>query len=462
MGKVLIVDDELSLREFLKILLGKQNHEVMLAENGEAGLVMLDQHDFDVVLTDLKMPGAVDGMDVLRYVREHHPAVQIVMMTAFATTETAIEAMKLGAYDYLQKPFKIEEVQALVNKCMEKRALLRENVQLKSELQDRYSFGKLLGKSTQMLTLFELLRKVCQSEINVLIHGESGTGKELVARAIHYNGPRAERPFVPINCGAIPEQLLESELFGHKKGTFTGADRDKLGLFQMAEGGTLFLDEIGEMPQHIQVKLLRVLQEKKVRSIGGAEDQDVDVRILSATNKNLKEEVAAGRFREDLFFRLDVLSVKLPALRERKGDIPLLCHHFIQRYSEKMGGTVRGISKAALDCLLRYEFPGNVRELENIIERGVLLEAGDMIQPDSLPDDVLNSESVPSLSVVPVVAEAPSLPEEGLEEYMENVERRLLGMALEQANGVRKDAAKLLKISFRSFRYRLAKLSMGD
>lgn len=462
MGKVLIVDDELSLREFLNILLSKQNHEVVLAENGEAGIAMLDQHDFDVVLTDLKMPGAADGMDVLRYIREHHPGVQVVMMTAFATTETAIEAMKLGAYDYLQKPFKIEEVQALVHKCMEKRALLKENVQLKSELQDRYSFGKLLGKSPQMLTLFELLRKVCQSEINVLIHGESGTGKELVARAIHYNGPRAERPFVPINCGAIPEQLLESELFGHKKGSFTGADRDKLGLFQMADGGTLFLDEIGEMPQHIQVKLLRVLQEKKVRSIGGAEDQDVDVRILSATNKNLKEEVAEGRFREDLFFRLDVLSVKLPALRERKDDIPLLCHHFIQRYSEKMGGSVRGISRAALDCLLRYPFPGNVRELENVIERGVLLESGDMIQPDSLPADVKNSDGPLSPIVAAVAQEENTLPEEGLEAYLEGIEKRLLETALEEANGVRKDAAKLLKISFRSFRYRLAKLSLGE
>lgn len=458
-GKILIIDDEPSLREFLKILLTKQQYEVELAEHGEQGIQKLGQQEFDVVFTDLKMPGSVDGMQVLRHIREHYPASQVVMMTAFATTETAIAAMKLGAYDYLQKPFKIEEVQALVSKCLEKRALLKENVQLKSELQDRYSFGKLLGKSPQMLSLFELLRKVCQSEINVLITGESGTGKELVARAIHYNGSRAARPFVPINCGAIPEHLLESELFGHKKGTFTGADRDKPGLFQVAEGGTLFLDEIGEMPLHIQVKLLRVLQEKKVRPIGGTEDVPVDVRILSATNKRLKEEVKAGHFREDLFFRLDVLSVEVPALRQRRSDIPLLIHHFIQQYAKQMNSRVHGISPEALELLTHHSFPGNVRELENIIERGVLLESEELIQPESLPPHVRNA----------VVATDPeqaserlSLPEEGLEVYLDNQERHFLELALKMAHGVRKDAAQLLKISFRSFRYRMAKLSMPD
>ncbi len=460
MGKILIIDDELSLREFLQILLSKDNHEVEVAVNGEAGIELLRQQEFDVVLTDLRMPGAVDGMGVLRYVREHRPSVQIVMMTAFATTETAIEAMKLGAYDYLQKPFKNEELQALVHKCLEKRALLKENVQLKSELQERYNFGNFLGKSPQMVSLFDLLHKVAQSEINVLITGENGTGKELVARALHYNGPRSGRPFVPVNCGAIPEQLLESELFGHTKGAFTGADRDKMGLFQVADGGTLFLDEIGEMPSHIQVKLLRVLQEKSIRPLGGAKEQAVDVRILSATNKNLQDEVKAGSFREDLFFRLNVLTVEIPALRERLEDIPLLAHHFLNLYGKNSGGShVQGISRDAMELLVNYDFPGNVRELENLIERGLLFESEDMLQPESLPANVRNR----STSTLPTVElEQLALPHEGLEVFLEKVERQLLELALEQANGVRKEAAKLLKISFRSFRYRLAKLSMSE
>lgn len=460
MGKILIIDDELSLREFIKILLSKEKHIVEVAANGEEGVLKLGQEEFDVVLTDLRMPGSIDGMGVLRHVRENYPSTQIVMMTAYATTETAIEAMKLGAYDYLQKPFKNEELQALVHKCLEKRALLKENVQLKIELQERYSFGKLLGKSQQMLAMFDLLRKVSQSEINVLITGENGTGKELVARALHYNGPRSGKPFVPINCGAIPEQLLESELFGHTKGAFTGADRDKLGLFQMAAGGTLFLDEIGELPQHIQVKLLRVLQEKSVRPVGGAVEQSIDVRILSATNKNLHDEVKTGSFREDLFFRLNVFTVEIPSLRNRREDIPLLAQHFLGQYNKDNPlGDVRGFAPETIEMLMNYNFPGNVRELENIIERGVLLESEETLQPESLPAHVRELREV---SLPPLEAERLSLPLEGLETYMENVEREMLELALEQANGVRKEAAKLLKISFRSFRYRLAKLSMPE
>jgi two-component system response regulator PilR (NtrC family) len=438
--------------------MAKNLHEVELAVNGEEGIVKLNQQEFDVVLSDLKMPGEVDGLELLRYIRNNHPAVQVIMMTAFATTETAIEAMKRGAYDYIQKPFKIEEILALIAKCLEKKALLQENVQLRNELQSRYHFGKLLGKSPQMLALFDLLHKVAQSKVNVLITGENGTGKELVARALHYNGPRSKKPFVPINCNAIPEQLLESELFGHKRGAFTGAERDKLGLFQMADGGTLFLDEIGDLPAHIQVKLLRVLQEKQVRPVGGDIETTIDVRIISATNRDLAEELKENRFREDLYFRLNVMSIEMPSLRNRRDDIPFLAHHFLQHYAQEQVRDIQGISREAMDLLMQYDFPGNVRELKNIMERAVLLETQTQLQAESLPPTVRSSpiSSIPNCDTQDL-----QLPEHGLEAFLANIELRLLQQALVQAHGVRTDAAKLLKISFRSFRYRMAKLALS-
>ncbi len=468
-GRVLIIDDEPSIREVLSFYLQRKQLEVETAADGREGIEKLNNSEFDVVVTDLKMPGELDGLGVLRYIREYHPDTQVIIMTAFASTDTAIEAMKLGAYDYIEKPFNNEELNTLIGKCLEKRRLIQENYQLRNELQSRYQFDRLIGKSQVMQDLFELMKKAANSKLTVLITGESGTGKELVARALHYNGPRAKKPFVPINCGAIPEQLLESELFGHKKGAFTSADRDKIGLFQLADGGTIFLDEIGELPIHIQVKLLRVIQEKTVMPIGGTTEQKVDVRIICATNKNLAAEVKAGRFREDLFFRLNVLTIEVPPLRKRKEDIPLLAYHFLKKAAAEMEKDITAISPEALEVLIQYDYPGNVRELENIIERGVLLETEKTLRVESLPPYLLknspSSEFLPipkSYTALPqvTVPQPLSLPEEGLEAYLDNVERQLLELALKKANGVKKEAAKLLKISLRSLRYRLQKHSI--
>jgi two-component system response regulator PilR (NtrC family) len=459
LGTILIIDDEESLRQVLRIRLKRGQHTIEEAGSGEEGLIRLHQKEFDVVFTDLRMPGSVDGMGVLQAIREQYPNTQVVMMTAYASTETAIKALKMGAYDYITKPFKnIDEIEVIVNKCMEKRALLKENVQLRSELHDRYSFANLLGKSKPMRELFDLLRKVASANSYVLITGENGTGKELVARAIHYNSPRAKRPFVPVNCGAIPESLLENELFGHVRGAFTGAERDKNGLFRQADGGTLFLDEIGELPLHTQVKLLRVLEEQEIRPIGAEQSIPIDVRILSATNRDLEFEVEQGTFRQDLFYRLKVMQLKMPPLRKRREDIPLLASHFVNHFSELANREMEGISREAMDSLTTYRFPGNIRELKNIIERAVLLESSNTIQIESLPSEVRDFQKTPSYPAMQSV----HLPSEGLEAFLEQSERALLQLALKQANGVRKDAAKLLHISFRSFRYRVAKLGIQD
>lgn len=460
MSRILVVDDEPSLREFLSILIRKAGHTVDTAASGAEAIVKTREQEYAVIFTDMMMPGEIDGIGLLRHVRKESSSTQVIVVTAFATTETAIQAMKLGAYDYIQKPFKIEEIETLLEKCLEKQALVEENAQLKNELQSKYHFGNLIGKSEPMLALFDMLRKVVNTKVNVLILGESGTGKELVARALHYNSHRSERPFVAVNCGAIPEHLLESELFGHVKGAFTGADRSKPGLFRTAEGGTLFLDEIGELPLHIQVKLLRVLQEKKLRPVGSAEVQEVDVRIISATNKNLTEEVKEGRFREDLFFRLNVLNLVVPPLRDRKDDIPLLGRHFLGRFCEDMGRSIQGISDDAMEMLFSHDYPGNVRELENIIERAVLLESGDMISTESLPPTLQSVHRAKSGAHVIVDVDSLTLPPEGLELFLEGIERRLLKESLRQSGGVRKEAAKLLKLSSRSFRYRVAKLNL--
>lgn len=459
MGKILIIDDEVSLRQVLRIKLKRSQHHVAEASNGDEGLQILEQQEFDVVFTDLKMPGKLDGLGVLEAIRERYPSTQVIVMTAFATMETAVKALKMGAYDYIQKPFQnIDELEAIVSKCLEKRALLKENVQLRNELKTRYAFGNLLGKSSSMRGLFALLRKITHHNVSVLITGENGTGKELVARAIHYNGPREKQPFIPINCGAIPETLIESELFGHICGAFTGADRDKAGLFRMADKGTLFLDEIGDLPLHTQVKLLRVLEEREVRPLGSEKSIPIDVRIVSATNKNLQEEVEKGNFREDLFFRLKVMSLELPALRNRREDIPLLAQHFLKHFCNEMGRTIEGFSQESMDLLSQYHYRGNVRELKNIIERAVLLESDSTIQKESLDPEVRKIEH-PLL--VPCSLPA-KLPEEGLETHLESIERHILLLALKEAKGVRKEAARLLQISFRSFRYRIAKLEIKE
>jgi two-component system response regulator PilR (NtrC family) len=454
-GSILVVDDERSMREFLRIALTRAGHAVTAVESPAAAAVEYGAREFDVVITDLKMSGGT-GLDVLDGVKRAYPDTQVVVVTAFATTETAIAAMKRGAYDYLTKPFKVDEIGVVVERALEKRALLRDNLELRAELQGRFRLDRLVGKSPALQRLFELLKRVAPAKTSVLITGESGTGKELVARALHHLSPRADQPFVAINCGAIPDALLESELFGHVKGAFTGAHADKPGLFATADGGTLLLDEIGELSPQMQVKLLRVLQERTVKRVGGVTEEEVDVRVVAATNRDLDAEAERGAFRRDLFYRLNVIQLQLPPLRARREDIPLLVEHFIKKHAAAMGRTLTAIEPDALAALVDYDFPGNVRELENLIERAATLEPGERITRASLPELTKKAR--------PTSAAAGGLGEDGidLERAVADYERDLINRALEQTQGVRKSAAKLLGISFRSLRYRLAKLGVAD
>ena len=453
---ILIVDDELSMREFLEILLRKEGYGVSTASQGEEALALFERHTYDLVVCDIMMP-RVDGMQILRRVKETSPGTQVIMITAFASTETAVEAMKIGAYDYITKPFKVDEIKLAIAKALEKSRLVRENTLLRQELKSSFSFENLVGSSRPMLELYEMIRQVAPTRSNVLLSGESGTGKELVAKAIHYLSPRREKPFLTVNCGAIPRELMESELFGHKKGAFTGAYQHKKGLLEMADQGTVFLDEIGELDPSIQVKLLRAIQDKTFKAVGGLEDISVDVRVIAATNLNLEEAVAQGRFREDLYYRLNVIRLRMPPLRERKEDIPFLARHFLEIYARELAKDIKKLSQETEQKLLAYDYPGNVRELENIIERAVALEHHDVILPESLPD-FLNQPAECLLPLAPV-----GLPDQGmnLDATIEDIERRLLSEALRRSKGVKKDAAELLGISFRSFRYRLAKLGLA-
>jgi two-component system response regulator PilR (NtrC family) len=453
-ARILVVDDEQSMREFLEIFFRGEGYEVVTAPDVDSAQVALDADDFDVVISDIQMPGR-SGLELLHAVKDAAPQTVVIMITAFATTETAITAMKQGAYDYVTKPFKVDELRLVVEKALEKRLLSAENQRLRTELRKESRRRQLVGKSRAMEQLYELVGRVANTKTNVLIGGESGTGKELVARAIHDQSDRREQPFVAVNCGAIPENLLESELFGHVKGAFTGAVQNKAGLFESAHRGTLFLDEIGELPPSLQVKLLRVIQDKAVRRVGGTSDHQVDVRIVAATNRRLEEEVSASRFREDLYYRLNVIQIELPPLRERADDIPLLVQHFVEKYAAELGKPVRGFSDEALRRLVDHPFPGNVRELENLVERAVALSQGDVIGPESLPQAVLEP---------PVRGLSARLPLEGsnLDSLVNEFERGLLEEALRQSRGVKKRAAQLLGISFRSFRYRLEKLGMEE
>ena len=454
-AQILVVDDELSMREFLSILLQREGYETELAENAEAALEKIATGNFDLVVSDVNMPG-LSGIALLERIRQISPETEVLLVTAYSTAAQAVEAMKLGAYDYVAKPFKVEEIKILVRNALAKRALQQENNRLKREVADRFSFGGLVGKSRAMRSVCSLIEKVAASTANVLIFGESGTGKELVARAIHFNGPRRGRPFVAVNCGAIPETLMESELFGHRKGAFTGAIADRAGLFEQAEGGTLFLDEIGEIPLQLQAKLLRVLQEREVRRIGGNDARKVDVRIVAASNRDLEQEVRSGLFREDLFYRLNVVEVVIPPLRERLEDIPVLVEHFHGKFAQGPA-TSDLVTPEALKLLMAYPYPGNVRELENIVERALAL--GDRtIVPDSLPPQVLRGRQPSS------PCEAMELPPDGmdLEAHLDGIEKQFLLQALERAGGVKKKAAALLGLTFRSFRYRLAKFGMDD
>jgi two-component system, NtrC family, response regulator PilR len=447
------------MREFLAICLRRAGHEVSLAASGQEGLDALLASPADVLVTDLKMPGTIDGLQLLAEVKGRRIDTEVIVVTAFATPENAISAMKQGAYDYLTKPFKVDDINAVIARAMEKRALLQANAALREQVSGRYRLASLLGKSRPMQTLFDLIGKIRSTRTSVLITGESGTGKELVARALHSEGNRAARSFVAVNCGAIPDELMESELFGHRRGAFTGAVHDKIGLFQQADGGTLFLDEIGELSLGLQVKLLRALQERKVKPVGDTVESEVDVRLITATNRELEEEVARGAFRSDLYYRLNVIEVRLPSLRQRREDIPLLVEHFLRRYAVEQDRRITGLTPEALRVLQAYDYPGNVRELENIIEHAVTLTAGPRIDTGDLP-------RLRQPAATPAAASGAELaiPEEGfdLDRALADYERAIVTRALAQAGGVRKRAARLLGITFRSLRYRLAKLGMDE
>lgn len=457
-ARVLVVDDEESIREFLEIMLKKEGYEVTCVEDGQQALDLLKKKSVDMVISDLQMPN-VTGIELLRQVKDQYPDMLFMMITAFGTTETAVEAMKLGAYDYITKPFKIDEVRINIANALRSQNLEVENRSLKKELKQEYSFQNLVGNSDSMHRIYELIRRVSQTPTNVLVTGESGTGKEMVAKAIHYNGPLKDKPFVTVNCGAIPESLMESEMFGHKKGSFTGAVADKTGLFEVANGGTLFLDEVGELPITIQVKLLRAIQERVIRKVGGTEDTKIEVRIIAATNRNLEEMVDTGDFRQDLFYRLNVINIKTPSLRERKEDIPSLANHFLEKYNHRLGKSIGGISEDAMATMQKYDYPGNVRELENVIERTVALEGGSTILPESLPPFV-NTTSGRKLASSHEI----EITEDGidLDKVMGQIEKELLVKAIHASGGVKKRAAKLLSITFRSMRYRVEKYNLGS
>lgn len=455
--RVLVVDDEESMRQMLSILLKKQGIDVVTASRGQEAIDLLESGErFSVVMTDLSMPGGVGGLEVLRAVKSIDNASQVIMITAFATPETAVEAIKSGAYDYLTKPFKLEQVKLVLDRALEKYALLAENLYLKEE-QRKFRPKGIIGESEPMKRVMEMVHRVARTKTTILITGESGTGKELVAQAIHDASP-FKGPFVPVNCGAIPETLIEAELFGYKKGAFTGASADHKGLVESARGGTLFLDEIGELPLSAQVRLLRVLQEKKVKPVGGVEEISVDIRVVAATNRDLKADVEAGKFREDLFYRLNVIPIELPPLRARGNDLKLLLEHFTHHYADDLGVNIQGISAPALRVLLDYDYPGNVRELQNIIERAVTLELTELITQESLPEFLKSRDMNLSGS------DLFNVPSSGLdlENVLANVEKQILESALERSSGNKTEAAKLLNISFRSLRYRLQKLGFAD
>ena len=449
MNRILVVDDEKSMRDFLSIMLKKEGYEVVTAENGGDALKTVQGEIFDLVISDVKMP-ELDGIDVLKAVKEVSPETVVIMITAFATTETAVEAMKLGAYDYIIKPFKVDEIKLIIRKALEKHSLRKENILLRREIESRVGFENFIGKSEPMQRIFALIKQVADTKSTVLITGESGTGKELVAKALHFNSARKECPFVTVNCGALPETLLESELFGSMKGAFTGAVSNRQGLFEAANSGTLFLDEISSTTPALQIKLLRVIQEREFKRVGGTADIKVDVRVLAASNSDLQAEVKRGNFREDLYYRLNVIPIHIPPLRDRKEDIPLLIDFFLRKYSSDRAP--KSIDPEAMKLLVNYRWPGNVRELENTIERTVILAAGDTIRREHIQDIIKDVRPCPEL--------VPSdIPDAGvdIEALLENAEKTLLKKALEKAGGVKTEAAKLLGLSFRSFRHRLQK-----
>ncbi len=450
--RILIVDDDDSLRESLELVLAAEGYQVTSAANGERALELVESVPVDVVLSDLRMPG-LDGLDLLPQLARRLPGATIILMSAFGTADLAVEAMKRGAYDYLAKPFQPSEVLLTLRKARERERLRRENRHLQRDVKRATGDRPIVAASAPMIELLELLERTSEYKTTVLLTGESGTGKEIMARAIHAQSPRCDEPFVPLNCGAIPENLLESELFGHAKGAFTGANRVRRGLFVEADGGTLFLDEIGELPLVLQVKLLRVLQEEEVRPVGESKAQHVDVRVLAATARDLEEEMKQGRFRDDLFYRLNVVRIEVPPLRERREDIPLLVDHFLSHFRETIGKAITSVDDEALGYLVSYSWPGNVRELENVIERAFILCDGDQISKRELPANLLSRDS----------REAPASERDySLRRARREAEIRMIKDALRETSGNRTHAARLLEISHRALLYKIKEYGLRD
>ena len=456
---ILVVDDELSMRELLEIMLKKEGYRVSCAESGTKAVAFLKQEKVDLLLCDIRL-GDISGIDVLKTAKEENPHAVVIMISAFSSAENAVEAMNAGAYDYVPKPFDNAELILTIQNALYLKTAQQEKRDLDGEMVPRdLHFGKIVGNSPRMMFIYDMVRQVANTRTNVLVTGESGTGKELIARAIHEQSNRSDKPFVTINCGGIPETLMESEFFGHKKGSFTGASQDKKGLLETAHQGTVFLDEIGEINQPFQVKLLRAVQEKSFKAVGDTRDVSVDIRIITATNRNLTQDVINGRFREDLFYRLNVIEIKVPPLRERKTDIQLLAQHFLDKYSKEMGKQVTKISSYAIELLKKYDFPGNIRELENLLERSVALTSTNILLPDSLALSVNKKRWIEGVKdrrfdldeIVHGVA---------LDSILAEIERAYLEKALEYSNGNKNKAAELLGITFRSLRYRLDKLTL--
>jgi len=457
-SNILIVDDELSMRELLEYMLTKEGYQVTCAKSGREAIALLEKDRFDLMLCDIRL-GDITGLDVLRAAKKSDSDIVSIMISAYASTESAVEAMNEGAYDYVPKPFNTDELMDTIVKALDLRTVEHEKKILDDELKKNLHFGMLVGNSPAMVHIYKLIQQVAKTKTNVLITGESGTGKELIAWAIHQESDRCEQPFQIINCGGIPETLMESELFGHKKGAFTGATQDKKGLFENAHKGTVFLDEIGELSLPIQVKLLRAVQDKVFKPVGSNQDIAVDIRIIAATNKNLEKEVINGNFREDLFYRLNVIEIKVPPLRERKADLRALAQHFLEKYSREMGKEIVKFSSYALDLLNKYDFPGNIRELENLLERSVALSTTNIILPDSLALSLHKRRWIEGFKDrrfdLDEVARGVAL-----DSIMEEIERAYLNKALDCSKGNKNKAAELLGISFRSLRYRLDKLGI--
>jgi DNA-binding NtrC family response regulator len=432
--RILVVDDEMIVCESCQRILQEDSYEVECVSSGKEAIEKMKANPFDIVITDLKMPG-VDGMEVLKSIREDYPDTVVIMITGFSTVETAVEAMKLGAFDYIPKPFTPDEVSIVVKKAIEKRSLLLENIYLRQELQEKYGFHNIVGKSKRMQEIYRIIAKVAMTDSTVLIYGQSGTGKELIARAVHFNSPRREKPFVPVDCAVLSENLLESELFGHIRGSFTGAVSTKPGLFEVADGGTLFLDEVGNISLAIQAKLLRVLQEREFTPVGGTKAKKVDIRLIAATNKDLEKMIHEETFREDLYYRLNIVPIPLPLLKDRQEDIPLLASHFLKKYAEEMGKTIKGLTPEAMKRLMRYPWPGNVRELENVIERSVVMIDDEMVRSEHLILPRAQEKEEPDEVQAPHTSdELKEVKKHLREKVVEEVERAFVMSALERNN----------------------------